>query len=68
MAVESWDTVNFALEINRLLAKETPRIVQVVEADGALYAKGIQGGSTAIFRLSADGNVLNPISETAPSF
>ena len=64
----SWDTVNFALEINRLLSKETPRIVQVVEADGVLYAKGIQRGSTAIFRLSADGTVLNPISETAPSF
>ena len=64
----SWDTVNFALEINRLLSKETPRLVQVVAADGVLYAKGIQGGSTAIFRLSADGNVLNPISETSPSF
>ncbi len=64
----SWDTVNFALEINRLLSKETPRIVQVVEADGVLYAKGIQRGSTAIFRLSADGTVLNPISETSPSF
>ena len=64
----SWDTVNFALEINRLLGKETPRIVQIVEADGVLYAKGIQGGSTAIFRLSADDNVLNPISETSPSF
>ena len=64
----SWDTVNFALEINRLLSKETPRIVQVVETDGVLYAKGIQGGSTAIFRLSADGNALNPISETSPSF
>ena len=64
----SWDTVNFALEINRLLSKEAPHIVQVVEADGVLYAKGIQRGSTAIFRLSADGNVLNPISETSPSF
>ena len=64
----SWDTVNFALEVNRLLSKETPRIVQVVEADGVLYAKGIQGGSTAIFRLSADGTVLNPISEASPSF
>ncbi|MCG9131624.1 sigma-70 family RNA polymerase sigma factor [Candidatus Poribacteria bacterium] len=64
----SWDTVNVALKINRRLSKETPRIVQVVEADGVLYAKGIQRGSTAIFKLSADGNVLNPISETAPSF
>ena len=64
----SWDAVNFALEINRLLSKETPRIVQVVEADGVLYAKGIRGGSTAIFRLSADGSLLNPISETSPSF
>ena len=65
---KSWDPVNFALEINRRLSKETPHIVQVVEADGGLYAKGIQRGSTAIFRLSADGNVLNPISETSPSF
>ena len=63
----SWDTVNFALEINRLLSKEAPHIVQVVEADGVLYAKGIQRGATAIFRLSVDGNVLNPISETSPS-
>ena len=64
----SWDTVNVALEVNRRLYKETPRVVQIVETDGVLYAKGIQGGSTAIFRLSADGNVLNPISETSPSF
>ena len=64
----SWDAVNFTLEVNRLLSKETPRIVQVVEAEGVLYAKGIRGGSTAIFRLSADGSVLNLISETSPSF
>ena len=65
---KSWDPVSFALEINRRLSKETPHIVQVVEADGGLYAKGIRRGSTAIFRLSADGSVLNPISETSPSF
>ena len=64
---KSWDTVNVALEANRRVYKETPRIVQVVEADGVLYAKGIQRGSTAIFRLSADGNTLNAISETSPS-
>ncbi len=64
----SWDAVNFSLEINRLLSKETPRIVQVAEVEGVLYAKGIRGDSTAIFRLSADDNVLNPISETSPSF
>lgn len=64
----SWDAVNFSLEINRLLSKETPRIVQVVEAEGVLYAKGIRGDSTAIFRLSADGSVLSSISETSPSF
>ena len=64
----SWDAVNVALEINRLLSKETPRIVQVVEADGILYAKGIRGSSTAIFQLSTDGNVLNPMPEIPPSF
>ena len=64
----SWDAVSFAFEINRLLSKETPRIVQVVEAEGVLYAKGIRGDSTAIFRLSADDDLLNPISETSPSF
>ena len=64
----SWDAVNVALEINRLLSKETPRIVQVVEADDILYAKGIRGSSTAIFQLSTDGNVLNPIPEIPPSF
>ena len=35
----SWDAVNFALEINRLLSKKTPHIVQVVEADGVLMSK-----------------------------
>ena len=63
----SWDAVNLGLDVNRLLSKETPCIVQVVEADGVLYAKGVQRGSTAIFRLSADGTVLNRISETVPS-
>ena len=64
----SWDAVNVALEINRLLSKETPRIVQVVEADGMLYAKGLRGNSIVIFQLSADGNVLNAIPEIPPSF
>lgn len=63
----SWDAVNVALEINRLLSKETPRIVQVVEANGMLYAKGLRGNSIIIFQLSADGNVLNPIPEIPPS-
>ena len=63
----SWDAVNVALEINRLLSKETPRIVQVVEANGMLYAKGLRGNSIVIFQLSADGNVLNPIPEIPPS-
>ena len=64
----SWDVVNVTLEINRRLSKEIPRIVQVVEADGILYAKGIRGSSPAIFQLSTDGNVLNPIPEIPPSF
>jgi len=64
----SWDVVNVTLEINRRLSKEIPRIVQVVEANGILYAKGIRGNSTAIFQLSTDGNVLNPIPEIPPSF
>ncbi len=63
----SWDAVNVALEINRLLSKETPRIVQVVEANGMLYVKGLRGNSIIIFQLSADGNVLNPIPEIPPS-
>ena len=50
------------------MSKETPRIVQVVEVDGILYAKGIRGSSTAIFQLSTDGNVLNPIPEIPSSF
>ena len=66
-AGRSWDAVNLGLDVNRLLSKETPCIVQVVEADGVLYAKGIRRDSTAIFRLSADGTVLNPISEASPS-
>ena len=67
-AGRSWNAVNVALEINRLLSKETPRIVQVVEADGMLYAKGLRGNSIVIFQLSADGNVLNAIPEIPPSF
>ena len=64
----SWDAVSIALDIDKLLAKETLSIVQVVETNGVLYAKGIRGKSTAIFQLSTDGNVLNPILETSPSF
>ena len=62
--------VNVMLAAKNPPAKETPPfIVQVVETDGMLYAKGIRGNSeTAIFRLSADGNVLNAISESPPSF
>ena len=65
---QSWDAVNVAFEINRLLSKETPCIVQVVEAEGMLYAKGLRGNSIVIFQLSPDGNVLNPIPEIPPAF
>ena len=63
----SWDAVNVALEVNRLLFKETPRIAQVIEAGGVLYAKGIQRNSEpAIFQLSTDSNVLVRIPESPP--
>ena len=65
---QSWDAVNVAFEINRLLSKETPRIVQVVEAEGRLYAKGLRGNSIVIFQISVDGNVLTPIPEIPPAF
>ncbi len=65
----SWDAVNVALETDRPSHKEhPPLIVQVVETDGVLHAKGIQGNSTAIFRLSNDGNVLSLPTEVPPSF
>lgn len=65
----SWDAVNIALETKEPSYKENPpSIVQVVEADGVLYAKGIRGNSTAIFRLSTDGNVLSLPTEIPPSF
>ncbi len=65
----SWDAINVALETDRPSYKETPPlIVQVVEADGGLYAKGIRNSSTAIFRLSNDGNVLSLPTEIPPSF
>ena len=68
-AGRSWDAVNVALETDRPSSKENPPlIVQVVEADGVLYAKGIRGNSTAIFRLSNDGNVLSLSPEVPPSF
>ena len=67
---ESWDAVNVALETHRPSYKETqPHIVQIMESAGVLYAKGIRRYSeTAIFQLSADGNVLSPPAETPPSF
>ena len=65
----SWDAVNVALETDRPSYKENPPlIVQVAETDGGLYAKGIRGNSTAIFRLSNDGNVLSLPTEVPPSF
>ena len=65
----SWDAVNVALETDRPSYKENPPlIVQVVETDGVLYAKGIRRDSTAIFRLSTDGNVLSLPTEVPPSF
>ena len=68
-AGRSWDAVSVALETDRPSYKENPPlIVQVVEADGVLYAKGIRGNSTAIFRLSNDGNVLSLPTEVPPSF
>ena len=65
----SWDAINVALETDRPSHKENPPlIVQAVEADGVLYVKGIRGNSTAIFRLSNDGNVLSLPTEIPPSF
>ncbi|MDE0398924.1 MAG: sigma-70 family RNA polymerase sigma factor [Candidatus Poribacteria bacterium] len=65
----SWDAVNVALETDGPSYKENPPlIVQVVEADGVLYAKGIRRSSTAIFRLSNDGSVLSLPTEVPPSF
>ena len=63
----SWDAVNVALETDRPSHKENPPLIaQVVETDGALYVKGIRGKSTAIFRLSNDGNVLSLPTEVPP--
>jgi len=65
----SWDAVSVALETDGPSYKENPPlIVQVVEADGGLYAKGIRRSSTAIFRLSNDGSVLSLPTEVPPSF
>ena len=66
----SWDTVNVVLETDKPSYKENPPlIVQVVEANGLLYAKGIGGKSeTMIFQLSADGDVLSTIPASPPSF
>ena len=64
----SWDAVNVALETDRPSYKENPPLIaQVVETDGMLYVKGIRGNSTAIFRLSNDGNVLSLPTEVPPS-
>ena len=66
---QSWDAVNVALETDRPSYKENPPfIVQAAETDGVLYVKGIRGNSTAIFRLSNDGNVLSLPLEVPPSF
>ena len=66
---QSWDAVNVALETDRPSYKENPPfIVQAAETDGVLYVKGIRGNSTAIFRLSNNGNVLSLPAEVPPSF
>ncbi len=65
----SWDAINVVLETDRPSHKENPPlIVQAVETDGVLHVKGIRGKSTAIFRLSNDGNVLSLPTEIPPSF
>ena len=66
---QSWDAVNVALETDKPSYKENPPlIVQIVETDGVLHAKGIRRNSTAIFRLSNDGNLLSLPTEVPPSF
>ena len=66
---QSWDAVNVALETDKPSYKENPPlIVQIVETDGVLYVKGIRRNSTAIFRLSNDGNLLSLPTEVPPSF
>ena len=66
---QSWDAVNVALETDKPSYKENPPlIVQVVAADGVLHVKGIRRNSTAIFRLSTDGNLLSLPTEVPPSF
>ena len=66
---QSWDAVNVALETDKPSYKENPPlIVQIVETDGVLHAKGIRRDSTAIFRLSNDGNLLSLPTEVPPSF
>ena len=65
-----WDAVNVVLETDRPSYKgNPPLIVQVVAADGVLYAKGIGGKSeTEIFQLSTGGDVLSTLRESPPSF
>ena len=65
-----WDAVNVVLETDRPSYKgNPPLIVQVVAADGVLYAKGIGGKSeTEIFQLSIGGDVLSTLPESPPSF
>ena len=66
---QSWDAVNVALETDKPSYKENPPlIVQIVETDGVLHVKGIRRDSTAIFRLSNDGNLLSLPTEVPPSF
>ena len=65
----AWDAVNVELETDRPSYKENPPlIVQAAETDGVLYVKGIRGNSTAIFRLSNDGNLLSLPTEVPPPF
>ena len=67
---KSWNAIKTVLETKIPSHKEIPPyIVQTIEANGVLYAKGIrQNSRTAIFRLSADGNVLSPIAKGPPAF
>ncbi len=67
---KSWNAVKTVLETKIPSHKEIPPyIVQIIEANGVFYAKGIRRNSrTVIFRLSADGNVLSPIAKGPPAF
>ncbi len=61
---KSWKTVQVEIPITTPIREDPPRIMQIIQSDGVLYAKGSSHypiGELRFYRVSEDGNRLVPI-------